>query len=129
MAESTVIMLTALFLLVAVLYSMVGHAGSSGYLASMALLGVAASVMKPTSLSLNVLVATIGMVQFARAGHFSWRLFWPFAAGSIPMAYLGSALGLPPMYYKPMVGIVLLFSAWRLAATARGSAAVQVHPP
>jgi len=25
------------------------------------------------------LVATIGSFQFWRAGHFSWKLFWPFA--------------------------------------------------
>src|SRR5438128_360083 len=51
--------LRLLVLAAALLYSSVGHAGASGYLAAMALLGVSAAVTKPTALVLNVLVATI----------------------------------------------------------------------
>jgi hypothetical protein len=43
-----------LILAAALLYSSVGHAGASGYLAAMALCGVAAGVMMPTALVLNV---------------------------------------------------------------------------
>lgn len=110
--------LTALVFVAAVLYSMVGHAGASAYLAAMALFGIAPAVMKPTALSLNILVAIIGTTQFARAGHFSWRLFWPFALGSVPFAYLGGALALPLPVYKVILGIVLLFAAWRLFVRA-----------
>lgn len=111
-----VLLLTALFLLVGFLYSSVGHAGASGYLAVMGLWGMAATVMKPTSLTLNIVVAVIGTIQFASAGHFRWRLFWPFAVMSIPMAYLGGRIHVPPEVYKPLIGAVLLFSAWRLWA-------------
>jgi uncharacterized membrane protein YfcA len=45
-------------------------------------------VIKPAALLLNILVASIGAWQFWRAGHFSWRLFWPFALLSIPAAFL-----------------------------------------
>ena len=124
----TILILAALFLIVAILYSCVGHAGASGYLATMALLGIATEVMKPTSLALNILVATIATVQFARAGCFSWRLFWPFAAASIPLAYIGGAIKLPGEYYRPLIGCVLLFSAWRLLATA-ARPATEPRPP
>jgi uncharacterized membrane protein YfcA len=110
----------------AVLYSMVGHAGASGYLAAMALFGVAPAVMKPTALALNVLVALVTTTQFARAGHFSWRVFWPFALGSIPFAFLGGALGLPADVYKLVLGAVLVFAAYRLL---RGARAPETVPP
>ncbi|MCL4743342.1 MAG: sulfite exporter TauE/SafE family protein [Phycisphaerales bacterium] len=113
--------LLMLFIVVAALYSSVGHAGGSGYLAAMALMGVAPEVMKPASLSLNVLVATIATAQFARAGHFSWRLFWPFALAAAPMAFVGGAIMLPGAYYRPLIGAILLYSAWRLVF-ARGGA-------
>jgi uncharacterized protein len=88
----------------------------------MALVGVAPAVMKPTALVLNILVATIGTVRFARAGHFRWALFWPFALGSIPFAFLGGAVHLPGSWYKAAVGVVLLLSAARMAwAAARGA--------
>ncbi len=125
----TILILAALFLIVAILYSCVGHAGASGYLAAMALMGIAADVMKPTSLALNILVATIATVQFARAGCFSWRLFWPFAAASIPLAYVGGAIKLPGEYYRPLIGLVLLFSAWRLLATAARPTTEPRPPP
>ncbi len=114
MTLSIALLLTALILLVAVLYSSVGHAGASGYLAAMALLGVSAEVMKPTALTLNVLVAVIATVQFARAGHLQTRLLWPLAAASIPAAFVGGAIDLPGVYYRPMIGVILLYSAWRL---------------
>ena len=100
---------------VALLYSSVGHGGGSGYLAAMALLGLAPKVMKPTALILNIFVATIATVRFGRAGCFSWRMFWPFAVASIPLAFLGGAVPLPGSIYKRVVGIVLLFAAVQLA--------------
>lgn len=98
----------------AMLYSSVGHGGASAYLAAMALWGVEPGVMKPSALSLNILVAAIGLMQFARAGAFSWQTFWPFALGSIPAAYFGGAVSLPGSYYRPLVGLVLLLAAARL---------------
>lgn len=129
MPVSTILVLAVLILLVAFLYSSVGHAGASGYLAAMALMGVAPAVMKPTSLALNILVATITSIQFARAGHFKWRLFWPFALTSIPMAFVGGRISLPGEYYRPLIGAVLWVSAWRLVATAPKADDAGVRPP
>jgi uncharacterized membrane protein YfcA len=99
---------------IAFLYSSVGHAGASGYIAVMALWGLAPSVIRPTALVLNILVASIGAFQFWKAGYFSWRLFWPFALLSVPAAYLGGYLQLPASALKVLIGLVLLFSAVRL---------------
>jgi uncharacterized membrane protein YfcA len=109
-----VLLLGILIFVIALLYSTVGHAGASGYIAAMALFGMAPLVMKPTALTLNIIVALIGAVRFYRAGFFSWRTFWPFAVASIPAAYLGGSLTLPVSIYKSIVGIVLLYSAVRL---------------
>ncbi len=114
--SSESLMAALLFVIVGFLYSSVGHAGASGYLAVMGLLGMSAAAMKPTSLTLNIVVAVIGTIQFVSAGHLRWRLFWPFAVMSIPMAYLGGGIKLAPEVYKPLIGAVLLFSAWRLWA-------------
>jgi uncharacterized membrane protein YfcA len=100
-------------LLVAFLYSSVGHAGASGYIAIMSLFSLAPTVIRPTALLLNILVATIGTWQFWRAGHFSWRLFWPFALLSLPLAFIGGCLNLPTHAFKVVVGLVLWFSAFR----------------
>jgi hypothetical protein len=108
-------LLAVLFLVVAVLYSTVGHAGASGYLAAMALVGASPDVMRPTALTLNILVAAIATLKFGRAGCFSWRLFWPFAIASVPFALAGGAMTLPIPIYKPLVGVVLLYLAARLA--------------
>lgn len=100
--------------IIAFLYSSVGHAGASGYIAAMTLLGIAATIIRPTALALNILVATIGSFQFWRAGHFSWKLFWPFALLSIPAAYVGGYLQPSTAILKMLIGLVLLFSAERL---------------
>jgi uncharacterized membrane protein YfcA len=108
------ILLIAGITIVAFLYSSVGHAGASGYIAVMTLGGLSATFIRPTALVLNILVACIGAFQFWRAGYFSWRLFWPFALLSIPTAYLGGYLPVPAHLLKILIGAVLLFSAARL---------------
>ena len=125
-----VIALTMMIFLGAILYSSVGHAGASGYLAAMAFMGLAPDVMKPTALFLNVIVATIATIRFARAGYFSWNVFWPFAIASVPFSFLGGAIRLPNDYYKAAVGVVLLFAAVRLiySATKRHQADVKPAP-
>ncbi len=99
------------FFVIALLYSTVGHAGASGYLATMALLSFTPEVMKPTALALNIIVAFVTTIRFAMAGYFSWRLFWPFAIASVPMAYIGGGLAMHATIYKILVGIALLFAA------------------
>lgn len=103
--------LAALFLLVATLYSSVGHAGASGYIAAMALLAFAPEQMRPTALALNLLVGAIGLVRFARAGHVRWRNVAPFVLASAPAAYLAARIPLPKESYSLLLGLVLLAAA------------------
>jgi uncharacterized membrane protein YfcA len=111
------LLLAALFFAAALLYASVGHAGASAYLAAMALVGVAAATMRPTALVLNLFVATIVVVRFTRAGHLPWRSLVPLAIGSVPAAFVGGSIDLPGEIYRPLVAVVLLVGAWRLATT------------
>ncbi len=113
MNEHFVILAAAIFL-VALLYSSVGHAGASGYIAVMTLFGLGVETIRPTALTLNILVAAIGAFQWWRAGYSSWSLFWPFAVLSVPAAFLGGWIEVPAHYLKVLIGLVLWFSAWRL---------------
>jgi uncharacterized membrane protein YfcA len=113
--EPTVILIILGIFIVAVLYSSVGHGGASGYLAVMALLAVPPEQTRPAALLLNLFVASIGAFQFYRAGYFSWSTFWPFAVTSIPFAFIGGTIKLPTNVYKTVLGLVLLFAAFRLA--------------
>lgn len=127
MTLTVTLLIAALIFVVAVLYSTVGHAGASGYLAAMALFGVAPSVMKPTALTLNIIVAAVGTFRFIRAGFFSWRTFWPFALSSIPAAFIGGWLTLPAAVYKGIVGAVLLYSAVRIFFSAKRADDHETH--
>jgi hypothetical protein len=109
--------------LVALLYASVGHAGATGYIAVMTLLGMPSAVIRPTALLLNVIVATIASVQFIRAGHFRPQLFWPLAVASVPCAFVGGTLTLPTDTFEAVLGGVLLASAARMLLDARRPAA------
>src|SRR3954470_15327572 len=93
-------LLGALIFVAALLYSSVGHGGASGYLAAMALFGLPQAVMRPTALVLNILVSGMGSWRYRRAGYFRWSSFWPYAAASVPLAFVGGALPVPPHIYK-----------------------------
>jgi uncharacterized protein len=121
--EPTILFLLACgMLLASFVYASVGHGGASAYLAAMALAGLAPAEMRPIALALNILVSSLASWKFWRAGHFRWRLLWPFAAVSIPFAYLGGAITLPTTIYKVVVGAVLLYAAWQLWRSARAGA-------
>jgi uncharacterized membrane protein YfcA len=98
----------------AALYTSVGHAGASAYIALMALFGIAPAVMRPTALALNILVSAFTSFRFVNAGLFRWRTLWPFLIGAMPFAFLGGSVQLPGAYYRPLVGAVLIFSGARL---------------
>lgn len=53
-------------------------------------------------------------MRFSRAGCLPWSVFLPFAVGSIPLAFLGGVLSLPGSLYARVVGLILLFAAYRL---------------
>ncbi len=122
MDAGTLALLSAAVLVVAFLYSSVGHAGASGYIAVMALAGLSPAFIKPTALLLNILVACLSSWQFYRAGHFSWRLFWPFAALGVPCAFLGGYLHLPARAFNVLLGVVLAYSAVRFLLPASAEA-------
>ena len=104
-------LIALIFFALALLYSSVGHAGASGYLAVMALFGVPAELMRPVALSLNILVASLTVFRFHKSGHLSWSDIWPMVVLSIPLAFLGGSLSLPADIYRPMLGALLLASA------------------
>ncbi len=128
MPLETLLLLSTGIFVIAILYSTVGHAGASGYIAVMSLLSLAPEIIKPTALSLNILVASIGTWQFFRAGHFSWRLFWPFATLAVPFAFIGGYINLPTHIFKVLLGLILLFSAVRFLITAHQNKPVKQPP-
>jgi uncharacterized membrane protein YfcA len=125
--EPSTALLAVAFFLASLLYSSVGHAGASGDLAAMALFGASTSMMRPTALVLNVVVASIAFVRFARAGLCEWSLLWPFAIGSVPFAFVGGAVTLPGHWYRTLIGLVLFLAAVRLAVAP--SAGRPAHRP
>lgn len=109
----SLILFSCLLFGVAFLYASVGHGGASGYLALMALFNISPAVMKPTALLLNLFVASVSFLQFYRAGHFRWRLFWPLALASVPLAFVGGLVSIDAGIYKKILGLLLLIPVLR----------------
>ena len=112
--DALTLALAACIFVAATLYSSVGHAGASAYIALMALFGIDAAVMRPTALALNIIVAGLASFRFIKAGLFRWRALWPFLVTALPMAFVGGTIDLPNEVYRPLVGVVLWLSAARL---------------
>lgn len=115
----TELLLALLFVGVAALYSSVGHAGASGYIAAMALLGFAPEQLRPTALALNLLVGSIGLLRFWRGGYVRWRNVLPFVLASAPAAYFAAQVQLTRDDYAMLLGGVLLVAAAGVFHSAR----------
>jgi hypothetical protein len=118
---------------IAAAYAAVGQAGATGYIAAMGIAGFTPDVIRPAALALNTLVAAIGTARFAKAGHLTWRGTYPFIVLGLPFSVLGGATHLPASIYNPVVGVLLISAAWRMAKSARLAAAFDErtppHPP
>ncbi len=100
--------------IVAFMYAAVGHGGASGYLALMALFSFAPENMKTIALILNLFVAGISFVHFARSKYFNPKLFLVFAVLSIPLSFLGGTIDVDAHVYKTVLGVLLLFAIARM---------------
>jgi uncharacterized membrane protein YfcA len=120
--------LIALLGIMAFLYASVGHGGASGYLAVMALFAIAPSLMKQTALLLNLGVSLMSFIAFYRQGYFRWNLFWPFALGSIPMAFLGARIPLADATYKQILGACLILAVIRMLVSLKEGTSRNLHP-
>jgi hypothetical protein len=123
------LLLCALIFLAATIYTSVGHAGASGYLAAMALVGVPPVVMKPTALTLNILVATLATFRMQRAGLVNWRALTPLLVGSVPLAFIGGGIQLPGRAYRILIGLVLLAAAAKLLLRPRRTQRIDATAP
>jgi len=110
---ATVLISVAVFA-AALLFAIAGHTGASAYLAIFGLLGMAPGEIKPSVLALNVVVGIVAVYKFTRAGHFSWRLIWPFILTSMPFSFLGGLITLPTPIYRILVGVVLIYASFRM---------------
>jgi len=119
MTDIDLLLLSGLIFLVATLYSSVGHGGASGYIASMALFGIAPAIMRPTALVLNVLVTVMGTYRLHRAGLVNWNALLRLSVASVPAAFVGGMIVLPGDWYRVLVGLVLAAAAVRLFVDPR----------
>jgi uncharacterized membrane protein YfcA len=129
MDPGTLVWIALLMAVAAALYSSVGHGGASAYLAIMALFSVAPETMRPTALALNLIVAGLGMARYGLRGQTNWKLLLSFAVTATPAAWLGGGIHLPPEYYKPLVGALLILAALRLFWSPKQLAYREVKTP
>jgi uncharacterized membrane protein YfcA len=129
-STTTTVLISVAVFAAALLFAIAGHTGASAYLAIFGLLGMAPTEIKPSVLALNVVVGCVAVYKFTRAGHFSWRLTWPFILTSIPFSFLGGLITLPTPIYRLLVGVVLVYASFRMlfdAPKKRDSAGLPGH--
>jgi len=130
LSTSTTVIISIAVFAAAFSFAIAGHTGASAYLAIFGLLDLAPNEIKPSVLSLNILVGIVAVYKFSRAGHFSWRLIWPFILTSIPFSFLGGLITLPTPIYRILVGVVLVYAALRMLFDAPNkNATPQDLPP
>lgn len=113
------LMIPVFIFIVALLYASVGHGGASGYLAIMALIGVAPAEMRSSALALNLIVSVLSFLQFHRAVVWNRKLFACLAVPSVLMAYGGSRLQIDDGLYKIILGLLLIIPVVRMLLPSR----------
>lgn len=127
--ETIDIVISLCLLLGAVLYTSVGHAGASIYIAILTLFGLSGHVIKPTALVLNICIASFTSWRFIKKDFFDLKVLMPIAIGAIPFAFLGGYINAPNHIYKSIVGVILIISAFGLITSKRSKIDLNVEQP
>ena len=117
------LVLAALFLLVAVAYSSVGFGGGSSYNALLILSGMDFRLVPAIALSCNVLVVSGGVYHYWRAGVLTTGQLLPFIVLSVPMAWLGGSLVVSEQVFVGLLGFSLLVAAAQMLVKPHMTAA------
>jgi len=134
--EGVVVEIVLLFalLIIAAMYSSVGHGGASGYLAVLSLTAYASNDsvwLKQHAWSLNLLVAGIAFFAYKKSGFFDVKLALPFIIASIPAAFIGGYLLVDDTVYDILLSLTLIFAAWKLYSIkdSHSSVVINKSPP
>lgn len=98
------------FLIIAFLYSSVGHGGATGYLAILSLTKLPPNEITTTALTLNVLTASVSLAFLIEAKQLRKDVCIPLLAASIPAAFIGATVSLDKGYFLLLAGVLLLTS-------------------
>jgi uncharacterized membrane protein YfcA len=127
--ENIDLVISLCLMLGAVLYTSVGHAGASVYIAILTLFGLSSPIIKPTALVLNICIASFTSWRFIKKGFFDLKVLTPIAIGAIPFAFLGGYINAPSHVYKAIVGVILIVSAISLLTKTSERIDSNVHQP
>ena len=118
MFELHTLLIAGCLFLGAILYTSVGHAGASAYIAVMTIFDLPPVVIKPTALTLNIFVSSYTSLRYISNKYFNKSLFIFLIIGSVPSAFIGGRINLPSHIYKPVIGVLLLISGTRFLIQA-----------
>ena len=118
MFEAQTLLIAGCLFLGAILYTSVGHAGASAYIAVMTLFDLPPTVIKPTALTLNIFVSSYTSLRYIKSKLFNKSLFLYLSLGSVPAAFFGGRINLPSDVYRPVIGLLLLLSGVRFLVQA-----------
>jgi uncharacterized membrane protein YfcA len=129
--DAQTLLIAGCLFLGAILYTSVGHAGASAYIAVLTLFDLPPVVIKPTALTLNIFVSSFTSFRYIKSNYFNKTLFLYLSAGSVPAAFIGGRINLPSNVYRPVIGVLLLLSGLRFLVQAMQSekAHMEVNKP
>jgi|TARA_Y100000994_G_scaffold241175_1_gene236697 uncharacterized membrane protein YfcA len=108
--------------LIAFLYSIVGHAGASGYIACMVIFDKPVSLIKPTALILNLAASTLNSIRFCGDGHLKKytlvNFLIPILLVSIPSTIVGGNLNITDTLLRYFLSLILFLSGIRFLITS-----------
>ena len=122
------LILAALFVLVAMAYASVGFGGGSTYNALLILSGMDYRLVPAIALSCNILVVSGGVYHYGRAGSLSAGQLLPFVVLSVPMAWLGGSLAVSEQVFIGLLGFSLLVAAVQMLLKSQAGF-TQQHKP
>jgi hypothetical protein len=120
--------ITAIFFIIATLYSSVGFGGGSSYTAILAVSNTPYTLIPKISLVCNIIVVTAGLIGLFRHKNLEITFALPFLAGSVPMAYFGGVYPISKENFYLLLCFVLFIIGVRTLILSKDAISVSLKP-
>lgn len=100
--------------IVAAAYASVGLGGGTAYLSLLSFWNADADTLRPMAWGLNVVVATVGLFNYARQGHLEIKKVWHYLTGGVIGASLGAGIPISDNLFRWLLAVTLVVLALRM---------------
>lgn len=117
-----------ILIIVSAAYASVGLGGGTAYLSVLSFVTSDPETLRPVAWWLNVVVASVGIWNFKKKGHFHFGTIWHYLVGGVAGAMVGAAMPITETIFRWLLAATLTALAIKMLLGNKGNKETDQQP-